>query len=73
MTSEDEIKRAKEYAEKVLDEQVKAEPEIKRIIVKHLSEIIDISMSYKGCPERFRFSDDEFINEKGKRGRTSLK
>lgn len=64
MTKEDEIKRAKKYAEKVLDEQVKVEPEIKRIILKHLSDIIDISMSYKGRPERFRFSDNEVINEK---------
>lgn len=64
MRRDDEIKKAQRYAEKVLDEQVKAEPGIKRIIRKHLSEIIRISMSYKGHPERFRFSDDEDINEK---------
>lgn len=64
MSKEDDIKKAKIYAEKVLDEQVKAESEIKRIIREHLSEIISISMSYKGHPERFRFSDNEVINEK---------
>ena len=64
MARVDEIKIAKEYAEKVLDEQVKAEPEIKRILLKHIAEIIDVSLSYKGRPERFRFSDNEVINGK---------
>lgn len=64
MAREDEVKKAQRYAEKVLDEQVKAEPSIKRIIRLHLAEIITVSMSYNGSPERFRFSANEVVNEK---------
>lgn len=64
MPREEQIKQAKEYAEKVLDEQIKVERAIKRIILMHLSDIIDAARAYKGRPELFRFSDNEVINEK---------
>lgn len=64
MSREDGIRKAQRYAEKILDEQVKAEPSIKRIIRLHLTEIITVSMFYNGSPERFRFSANEVVNEK---------
>jgi len=63
---------AKHYAELVLDQQVKADSDVKRLIRQHLSEIINDSKSYTGDFKRFRFTDNKTINDKVDKAITAL-
>jgi len=63
---------AKYYAELVLNEQVKADADVKRLIKQHLSEIINASKGYTGDFKRFRFTDNKTINDKVDKAITAL-
>lgn len=58
------IKEAKKYADRIVDEEVNANDDVRKSIKKYLIEIIDLSLKSNISGERFRFSSNPKLEDK---------